>query len=182
MTISPCSLNRAGLVPLFWQFHAENAEMRSGHCAGSKSQDVDGSSSRAPNVVAASRRVSAGDARTSHRATFASEHDENKQKFDTLPVCEHGIAPSWGRTGQTGRTCIKRGRKQKWYKDLSLLGWPRLWRWLQRPAAMNGDHYGSPRTWLCRRRPAKGKLLDSQTGHGRTSRSVRDIPQDAWGC
>ncbi len=178
MTISRSDLGRDG----FWRIHAENAKTEPEHCGGLRSQHLGAGVSGVPDVVAASRRVSAGDARTSHCATFAFEPDENKQKFDTLPVCEHGIAPSWGRTGKSGRACIKRGRKQKWYKDLSLSGWPRLWRWLQRPAAMNGDHYGSPRTWLCRRRPAKGKLLDSQTGHGRTSRPVRDIPQNAWGC
>ncbi len=178
MTISLCDLNRDGS----WQIYAENAKMQPEHCDGRPSQHVGGGLSESPNVVAASRRVSADDAGTSHGATFAIECNENKQKFGTLPACEHGIAPSWARIGKSGRTCIKRGRKQKWYKDLSLLGWPRLWRWLLRPAAMNGVRYGSPRTWSYRRRSAKGKVLDSQTGHGQARLLVRDVPLNVGGC
>jgi hypothetical protein len=182
MTISHCDPQQSGLVTRFWRFHAETAQFAPRHFDDRKSQYVDVSPVCGPNVVAASRRVSADDAHASHCVTFAIENDENKQKFDTLAACEHGIAPSWDRTGVTRRSCITRGRKQKWYKDLSLLGWPRLWRWLQRPAVMNGDHYRSLRTWSHRRRPAKGNTLHRQTGHGQASRFVRDTPQPMWGC
>ncbi len=182
MTTSPCDPWQAGPVSRPWQFHAEIPALAPRDCDDRQSQYVDAFRGIGPNMVATSRRVSADDALATHDVTFAIEGDENKRKFDTLPACEHGIAPSWGRTGETRRSCITRGRKQKWYKDLSLLGWPRLWRWLQCPAAMNGDHCRSLRIWPHRRRPAKGNRLHRQTGHGQASRLVRGAPQPIWGC